>query len=324
MLHLKIAGTGAYLPEERIPNSFFEGKTLLTYNASGNVIKSSEVTDQSIFEVTGIRERRRSAPDEFPSDMGYKAAVQAIENAGISADSLVGVILATVTEDTNFPSGACKIQKKLGIRNCFAYDVANACAGFPEALAEANARVLRRHGNYLVIASECLTKMTDYSDINSTLFGDGAGAAVLVPTEDHLGILAEDSQSNPYDGGDRFIFRDLQRILRMPEGGNVLRRAVREMLETSKTLKESLGWTKADVYIPHQANGRIVHEVEARVAAEGAIVYKNIDRYGNMSAATCAVGLHECLEKKIIDVGSRVILVAFGGGLVRAGIALQF
>ena len=143
-LHLKIAGTGSHLPEEILPNEYFLGRELKIYDLEDRVIGTKVLENSDdIFGVTRIRERRKSKPCEFPSDLGYLAAVKAIEMSGLKADSLVGIILATVTEECNFPSGACKIQKKLGVRNCLAYDTANACAGFPEALCPANARVVR-------------------------------------------------------------------------------------------------------------------------------------------------------------------------------------
>ncbi len=324
MLHLKIAGTGRYLPAEIIPNNFFEGRKLNTYDKTGAVVDAKEVSEKDILRVTGIGERRKSASNECPSDMGYAAAVRAIEKSGIEVGSLAGIIFATVTEDKNFPSAACKIQEKLGARNCFAFDIANACAGFPEALASANSRVLRKLGNYLVAASECLTKMTDYTDLNSTLFSDGAGAAVLVPTEDNLGICAEYSVSDPFGGKLDYIFRDKDKILRMPAGRAVMREATRQMIEASSVLKMDAGWDRADVYIPHQANGRIIDEIEKRVKEEGSVVYRNIEKYGNMSAATCAVALDEAIEDGTICDGKRVIVVSFGAGLVTSGVAIQF
>jgi 3-oxoacyl-[acyl-carrier-protein] synthase-3 len=322
--HLEVAGTGSYLPEERITNDNFTGRLLNFYDVKGNVIDRKEFTAEGIVRVTGIEERRKSAPDEFPSDMGYRAAVKAIEKSGISADSLVGIIFATVTEDVNFPSAACKVQKKLGVRGCFAYDVADACAGFPEILAQANTRVLRCPGNYLCIAADCLTKMVDDTDANSTLFGDGAGAVVLTPTEERTGILGEYSISDPFDGQDKMIFRDANRFLRMPEGQAVMKRAIYSMVESARVLKEEIGWEKADVYIPHQANIRIIQGVERKVAREGAEVFTNIDKYGNMSAATCAIALDEALEQGVIKPRSRVIVTSFGGGLVTSAVGIQF
>ncbi|MDP3765597.1 MAG: 3-oxoacyl-[acyl-carrier-protein] synthase III C-terminal domain-containing protein, partial [Nanoarchaeota archaeon] len=144
------------------------------------------------------------------------------------------------------------------------------------------------------------------------------------------GILAEYSKSNPFDGRDYWIFRDRSGYLRMPEGSNVLKEAVREMLESVRVLKKETGWDRAEVYIPHQANGRIIAGIEARISEEGAIVFKNIESYGNMSSATCAIALDEALRegviKKGIDgtVGSRVIITSFGSGLVTSAVAIQF
>ncbi len=323
-LHLKIAGTGSYLPTDIIDNSYFTQKPLNRYDKEGNVLETRELTDEGIVKVTGIRERRRAKSHETPSYMGHLAAVNAIERAGIKADSLVGIIVATVTEEVNFPSAACKIQEKLGVRNCIAYDISNACAGFPEALAQANSRMLKREGNYLVVAAEKLTGVTDYTDINSTLFGDGAGAAVLAPTVEPVGILAEFSSSDPHDGGLDLIFRDDESHLSMPEGNRVMKAAVREMTECARNLKAQVGWERADVYIPHQANERIIQSVEKNVIADGATVYRTVAKYGNMSAATCPVALDEALRDGTIKEGSKVIMVSFGAGLVTAGTAIQF
>ncbi|MEK6893712.1 MAG: ketoacyl-ACP synthase III [Nanoarchaeota archaeon] len=328
-LHLRIAGTGRYLPEERITNEFFEGlEKLFRYDASDNITEVFEgkrrITKEKIFEITGIRERRRTSLGDLPSDLGYRAACDAIEKSGVKADSIVGIIFNTLTEKRNIPSAACKIQKKLGIRNCFAYDINNACAGFPEAIGQANSRVLRREGNYLVVAAECLTSIVDYTDINSTLFGDGAGAAVLTPTEEERGILAEYSVSNPFENKVNFIFLNSKGVLRMPYGKEVMKNAVREMLESARWLKKELDWERADVYIPHQANGRIIDAIKKRISEEGSVVYNNIARYGNMSAATCAIALDEALEDGTIQAGKKVIITSFGAGLVTAAVAVEF
>ncbi|PIN90113.1 3-oxoacyl-ACP synthase [Candidatus Pacearchaeota archaeon CG10_big_fil_rev_8_21_14_0_10_34_76] len=323
-VRLMIAGTGSYLPEGVIRNDFFANRPLKIYDSSGSVIGEKVLSEEDIFNLGGIKERRRARENECPSDMGYKAALRAIENAGIEVDSLKGIILASVSEDTNYPSGATKIQRMLGARNCLAYDFSAACAGFPEALAQADARNLRNPGNYLVVAAECLTRMMDNEDINSWIFGDGAGAAVLTPTNDLVGILATYSRSDPFDGKDGWIFRDSGRILRMPEGRKVMKEAVRGMLDAASQVKKIAGWERADVYIPHQANLRILQQVEDRVREEGAIVYKNIGDYGNMSSATCAVALDEARRKGIVKSGSKVVVVAFGSGLITSAAAIQF
>ncbi|MDP4039393.1 MAG: ketoacyl-ACP synthase III [Candidatus Pacearchaeota archaeon] len=324
MIHLRVAGTGRYLPDEVIPNSYFAGRDLRRYDSLGCIVGVVRKNESEIFKVTGIRERRKSPQGQTSADMGYEAASMAIERAGIDVDSLVGIIVGTVTEDVNFPSAACKIQERLGARNCFAYDISNACASFPEALAQANARVLRKHGNYLVVSAENMLGMVDSNDINSTLFGNGAGAAVLVPTEGPEGIVAEYSFSNPFDGGLNLIFRDPERFCRMPEGDLVFKRAVKSMITASESLKSDAKWDRADVYIPHQANGRIVDLVESKVREEGCVVFRTVEKYGNMSGATVAVALDEAIEQNVINSGKRVILVSFGSGLVTSGVAIQF
>ncbi len=322
---LEIIGTGSYLPLDIRTNEYFSGVVKCKHDAQGNKLEHRVLSPESIFQVTGIKERRYAGQNEHPSDMGYQASVRALEHSGIEADSIKGIIVASVSEKKNFPSAACKIQKKLGIRNCFAYDMQNACAGFPEAMIEADARACRNEGgNYLVIASEKLSAHTNLEDINSTLFGDGAGAAVLKWSESGKGIVANYSVSDPFDGNDELIFRNEGNYIWMPDGGTVMKLAVRNMLESARVLKERADWKGADVYIPHQANGRILDAVAKRVVDDGAIVYRNIEKYGNMSAATCAVALDEAIRDGTIHEGSRVIITSFGSGLVTSGVAVQF
>lgn len=321
-LHLEVVGTGSYLPEEIIPNEYFLNRPLHLYNEDGSIRVTKIIeTPEEILNLVGIRERRRAADNETPSDMGYRAAVRAIETAGIKADSLVGIIFATVTEDSNFPNAAQKVQRQLGVKNCFAYDVANACAGFPEICTQANARVLKKKGNYLCIAAEKMTSMIDRDDANSHLFGDGAGAFFLSPTDSERGILASYSVSNPFDGKDRYIFRDVGRMCRMPNGKGVLNEAVREMLDSVKKLKEEIGWECPDFIIPHQANLRIVDGVAKR--SPQTHVINNIEYRGNMSSATCPIAFDECLRDGRIVKGNKVIVTSVGGGLTTAAIAVQ-
>jgi len=347
-LRLKVAGTGSYLPSEVIPNSFFENRDLyaydgegdrILYDQEGNKVLPRRVTSDKIYELTGIRERRKSAKDEFPSDMGIIAAKRAMENAGVEADSLAGIIFATVTEDSNCPSAAVKVAKGIGAKRCFAYDVANACAGLPEVIIQANSRFqltqlnsrTQLNGrNYLCICAEAITKMTDYTDINSTLFGDGTGAVLLTPTEENIGVLGEVSGCDPFEGKDKLIFRDKEGYIRMPDGRRVFREAIPKMVEASVEVKRQASWERANVYIPHQANERIIYEVEKRISENGSIVFRNIESYGNMSSATCAVALDCALRNGTIKVsdsenkGSKVVVVSFGGGLVWSAVPIQF
>lgn len=330
-LRLEVIGTGTHLPDEVIKNEFFLHRPLRAHAKDGSLTEIVQYEDDSeIRRRSGIIERRREKLGESPSDLAYPAAVKAIEGAGVTVDSLTGIIMATVTEDCNYPNGAQKVQKRLGARNCFAYDIANACAGFPEALAQANARVLRRPGNYLVLAAECMWSMTEEDYIQGFLFGSGGGAAVLRPTDGPLGILADFSKSNPFEGRDGHIYRNAERNIRMPFGGAVMKEATTEMMAAVGDLKKQLDWPCADVIVPHQANYRITKKVTESVEADGTFVYNGIDYHGNMSSATCAFGLDYCLRKNIIkrsmpeQLGSRVIIVAFGAGESTSAVAMQF
>src|SRR3989344_2098218 len=303
--HLEIVGTGSYLPCEVVGTDEFVGREKWAY---------------------GIYERRRSSADEWPSDMGYVASQRALERAGVSPKDLVGIIVATVSERINFPSAAVKIQLRLGAENvCIAYDLQNACAGYPVALMTANALSRDFPGYWLAVASEVLTKINDPTDINSHLFGDGAGAAVLHSTRENKGILKCYSESKPFEGMSEMIFRGQNPdCIRMPNGRAVFKKAVGSLVGSVMSLKKDLKWERADVYIPHQANERIIAEVERRLSEDGAIVYRNVAKYGNMSAATCAVALDEAIRDGTIGEGNRVILTSFGAGLVTSAVALQF
>lgn len=330
-LRLEVIGTGAYLPDEVLKNDHFLNRPLRAHAKDGGLTEVVTYTDDSeIIRRTGILERRRERRGEKPSDLAYHAAVQAIERAGISVDSLTGIIMATVTEDCNYPNGAQKVQRQLGAKNCFAYDIANACAGFPEALAQANGRVIRRPGNYLVLAGECMWSMTEQDYIQGILFGSGGGAAILRPTEEPRGIIAEYSKSNPFEGRDGHIYRNAERMIRMPFGNAVMKEAITEMMAAAQALKEQCGWPCANVIIPHQANYRITKPIIDRVAADGTYVYNGISHHGNMSSATCAFGLDYCLREGVIkhstpeQPGSKVIIVAFGAGESTSAVAMQF
>jgi len=329
-IHLEVAGTGSYLPKKVVRNEDFEGKLFYAYDGSGNRIgDGAEITAKKIYEMSGIRERHYASEDETPSSMGTLAAIKAIDDSGVDPRDLTGIILGTVTEDVNFPSGACKIQRGLrdhyGVEiNCEAEDIAYACAAAVKGMINANSRVLRNEGIYLVVGADDVSGMTQDDDRNNFLFGAGAGAIVLTPTMTNVGIIGEYSKSNPYGGRDSWIVRDSQGYLRMPEGSKVMKDAVREMLNSAKKLKAEVGWDKADVYIPHQANGRIIDMMERNIVKSGGIVYRNIDRTGNMSAATCPVALDDARKEGIVKEGSKVIMTSFGGGLVMSAVAIQF
>ncbi len=325
--NLQPIGTGSYLPEQRVKTREFEGRQMWAYDKNEQRVGDARVfTAPKIVEVTGIEERRKSRQDEWPSDMAYHAALAALEDAKIGPDELVGIVFSTVSERRNFPAAAVKTQHRLGARNVqYAFDLQNACAGYPLAIDIANSKSRDCPGYWLAIASEVLTKVNDYDDMNSHLFGDGAGAVVLAPATNGKGVVACYSRSEPFDDQIDMIFRgSVIDCIRMPEGNKVMRRAVRSMVESAENLKKKVGWERADVYIPHQANERIIAGVEEQLKGDGAVVYRNIARYGNMSAATCAVALDEARRDGTIKEGSKVIVTSFGSGLVTSGVAIQF
>jgi len=324
--NLKVIGTGSYLPEKIIDNSYFEDKLLKRYDVNGEVVGKKRITSDGIYGVTGIRERREAMENEWPSDLGYKAVVRALDDASVSADSLVGIIVSTISEKSNFPSAACKIQERLGIKECVSYDIAAACAGFPLALGLANSSFNSNKGNYAVVGSECLRRISDKTDINDTLFGDGAGAVILTPTEESIGFLGGYIRTSPLNGMLNWIFRDKNDYLKMPEGERVMKAAIRGMLDTAHTIEERLGLGEVgcDVYIPHQANGRILDRVASKVEKKGGKVYRNIENFGNMSSATIPVALDFALKEGFIEEGNKVMLTAVGAGLVASAAAIQF
>ena len=328
---MEVAGTGSYLPEKIVRNGDFEGRIFYKYDILGNRIgEGKEITSDKIFEMSGILERRYAGPNETPSSMGTLAAIKAIDDSGIDPNSLVEIILATVTERSTFPSGACKIQQSIGdhyktqINSCIAYDVGAACAGFTIAMGIANSRVSQRRRNYLIVGADDISGVTQEDDQNKFLFGAGAGAVVLTPTTSERGIGGWKSSSNPYNGNLNLIAQDYGNFLRMPEGGKVMKKAIESMVDISKKLKEEVGWNRVDVYIPHQANKRILEGITRKLKGEGSLVYQNIKKTGNSSSATCPIALDKAKREGIISNGDKVIIVAFGSGLVTSAVALQF
>ncbi len=335
---LKVIGTGSDLPDEVIPNSHFEGKTFWNYDRDGNRIGEPVIlTNEKILKITGgITQRRKARKDQTPSEMGYIAAKRAIEMAGISPNDLTGIVFGSVTEQRNFPSGAAKIQYNLGARNAnVVYDVNNACAAFPEIVMQVESRATRLPGYYLVVTGEKLTDLIQEDDINSDLFGDGAGAIVLAHAREYEGVIAGHVQSDPFDGKLDYIGRDLANRLRMPGGSLVLKHASRAMACAVKEIQRELGWENVDLAILHQANGNIIRVCAENLKGEvvrslsemkrGRLnVYQNLERYGNMSAVTCPVALDECYRGGFIKKGDKVVIASVGSGISTAAIGIQF
>lgn len=305
-----IIGMGKYVPEKAIANKDFE--------------KVLDTSDEWIRSRTGI-ENRFIAENEETSDLAYKAAVQAIENAGITPDQIGLIVVATVTQDQNFPSVACQIQERLGISGCGAMDVSAACSGFIYGTTIAKQFIESNNYEYvLVVGVEKLSKIVDWDDRNTAvLFGDGASAAVLGKVSEGRGILAFELGA---DGtGGKHLYLNPENHIAM-NGREVFKFAVRQMGESAVNVLEKAGLTKEDVdyLVPHQANIRIMEAARERLDLPEEKMSKTIQKYGNTSAASIGISIVEDLESGKIKDDDIVVLVGFGGGLTWGALALKW
>lgn len=321
-----IIGVGKYLPGNILTNAALE--------------KMVDTTDEWITTRTGIKERRIAADNEATSDMAEKAARMALKNAGLEAKDIDLIIVATITPDMFFPSTACLIQHKLGAGQVPAFDIAVACSGFVYGLSIADQFIKSGSCKHaLVVASEKLSSVTDWQDRSTcVLFGDGAGAAVLGPVKDggilgaHLG--ADGSMGDLLQlpaGGSRMpasmdtVANKLHTI--KMQGNTLFKHAVKLMADAALAVTEPLG-LKADdieVIIPHQANIRILEAVAKRMGVDPKKkLFLNIEKYGNMSAASSAVALCEAVEEGRIKKGDIVLMDAFGGGLTWGALVIKW
>jgi 3-oxoacyl-[acyl-carrier-protein] synthase-3 len=314
--YVKIAGTGSSAPDQVLTNCDLE--------------KMVETSDEWITDRTGIKERRVAPPGMAGSDYAYQASLKAMEAAGIGPKEIDMIILGTVTPDAPLPSTACLLQYKLGASNAAVMDIAAACSGFIYGLSIARAMILTgQMRNVLVIGVEILTSKVNWQDRNTcVLFGDGAGAAVVCPSDKPGGIIdtylkSDGSLSHllqiPY-GGARVpltadnVFHD-DRFIRM-EGPEVFKSAVKAMGEAASAIleKTSMSGNDIDLMIPHQANIRIIEATAKRIKLPMERVYVNIHKYGNTSAASIPIALDEAVREGRIKSGDRIMLVAFGAG----------
>ena len=323
---VSIIGTGSYLPERVMTNQEIE--------------KLVETSDDWITTRTGIKERHIAAEGESTSDMAAGAARAAMENAGISADQIDLIIVATVTPDMFFPSTACFVQTKIGAKNAACFDVSAACSGFLYALEIAQQFITSHtYDTILVIGAEKLSSIVDWTDRNTcVLFGDGAGAAVLRHRGGGHGIVSTFMAS---DGG-------LSDILYIPGGGSrfpiskenadqrlnsirmngkeTYKHAVISMLDAAQKALAEANLHPDDLacIIPHQANLRIIEAIAHRLNLPLDRFMVNLDRYGNTSAAAVAIALDEANRTGRMKVGDYVLLVVFGGGLTWASSVIQW
>ncbi|MDN5292738.1 MAG: 3-oxoacyl-[acyl-carrier-protein] synthase [Eubacteriales bacterium] len=321
-----ITGTGSYLPEKVLSNFDLE--------------KMVDTSDEWIRTRTGIRERRIAAEGEATSDLGAAAARRALEDAGVDPAEVELIICATVTPDMLFPATACLIQKKIGAGNAAAFDLSAGCSGFVYALAVGAGFI--NNGCYrkvLVVGAEVLSRITDWTDRSTcVLFGDGAGAVLLEPVPEGYGLLAVELGANGsyadliyLPGGGSLhpcreeTVRQGMHYIKM-SGQGLFKIAVKVMEEASLKAIEKAGLKLEDVdfLIPHQANIRIIEAAAKRLNLDMERVYVNIDRYGNISAATIPVALDEAWRQGRLREGDNVVLVGFGAGMTWAAGVLRW
>lgn len=308
MIFSRISGTGSYLPNKILTNAELE--------------RMVDTTDEWIFARTGIRERHIAASDECTSDLGLAAAKKAIEAANINAEDIDLLIVATTTPDRIFPSTACLIQGRLGIRNnCPAFDVQAVCSGFVYALSVADSMIKTGAAKTaLVIGAETMSRITDWTDrSNCILWGDGAGAVILQASTE-AGIIATHLYADgSYDkllnvpngvskqGEDKTVKMEGNAVFKMAV--NTLDQIVDETLAANDMQKNDVDWL-----VPHQANIRILQATAKKLDMDMDKVVITVDKHGNTSAASIPLALDAAVRDGRIQRGQVILMEAFGGG----------
>jgi 3-oxoacyl-[acyl-carrier-protein] synthase III len=311
----KITAVGCYTPPNLLTND--------------DLSKMVDTNDQWILERTGIRQRHIAPPEMATSDMAVEAAKIALANSGTAPEDVDCILLCTVTPDTMFPSTACLVQHRLGCTRAWGYDLIAACSGFVYGLTTAAHFVAAgTHKKVLVIGADTMSRIIDYTDRTTcVLFGDGAGAMMVEPSDDDTGFIGF---QNEIDGsGGHFLYMPAGGS-RMPpshetvdqrlhyvkqEGQQVFKFAVRRMAEIAGSLLEQHGFTTEDVrwMIPHQANKRIITAVSERLGMQDRVIV-NIGDYGNTTAATIPLAARDALESGRLQRGDLVLFAAVGAG----------
>ena len=312
-----ISGVGSYVPARILSNADLE--------------RMVDTSDDWITSRTGIRERRLAAKNEFTSDLAAQAALRAMQRAGVTAEQIDLIIVATITPDMPFPSTACLVQRKIGAHRAAAFDLEAACSGFIYGLEVAQQFIMSRtYDTILVIGAEKLSAIVDWKDRNTcVLFGDGAGAAVLQNRPNAHGLLtavmgADGRKANLLfmaGGGSRCpataeSVASGMHYLRM-EGRETFKNAVQAMQTAAE---EALRRCEIDIsrikcIIPHQANRRIIDAVLDRLGGKPEQLFVNLHKYGNTSAASVAIALDEAVASGRIQRGDLILMVVFGAGL---------
>lgn len=313
MTHVAITGTGSYLPKRVVTNRELE--------------ETVDTTDQWIRERTGILQRHIAGEEETTASMGAKAAREALDAAGLAPDDVDMIVLATTTPDRIFPGTACHIQRELGTPVCPAFDVQAVCSGFIYGLDIARRFIMTGGGDtVLVIGSEVLSRIVDWSDRSTcVLFGDGAGAVVL-QARDEPGILSTHLhadgrydhllQVSPEANG-AFIEMKGNEVFRMAV--NTLGRIVDETLEANQMDRHEVDWL-----VPHQANHRIIAATARKLDLPMERVVVTVDQHGNTSAASVPLALNQAVRDGRIQPGDVLMLEAFGGGFTWGSALIRY
>ncbi len=317
-----VKGVGHYLPQRIVENSEFE--------------ETLDTTDEWITSRSGIKRRHFAAEGETTSDMAIYAARAALYDAGLDADDIDAIILATSTADLTFPSAATMVQTGLSMTGGFAYDVQAVCAGFIYALSTANAQIISGQAKrVLVIGAETFSRLMDWKDRSTcVLFGDGAGALVLEVTDaegtsNDRGILSVDLNSDGsyrdilyVDGG---VSTGKTGYLRM-EGKEVFRHAVEKLSETAETAMERAGIQAGDIdwVVPHQANIRIINSTARKMGVPMSKVVTTVQDHGNTSAASIPLALSVAKQNGQIKENDLIVTEAIGGGLAWGALVIRW
>ena len=320
-----ILGTGSYVPNRVLTNADLE--------------RMVDTSDTWIVERTGIRERRLVEPGQACSDLGLEAAQRALSAAKVKACDIDLILLATCTGDAPLPSTACLLQHQLGATRAAACDISAACCGFVYALSIADAYIKTGMRHVLVVASEVMSAITDWTDRNTcVLFGDGAGAVVLGQGSEGSGILSTHLHANgrlpemihvPGGGSKEPASKDVldnKRCFIKMKGNETFKIAVKSMEEAAHEAvnANSVAMTDIDVFIPHQANMRILKAVSQRLGLAQEKLMINLDKFGNTSAASIPLALDEAVHSQKVQRGQLVLLAAFGAGLTWASALVRW
>ena len=321
-----IIGIGSFVPEKILTNKDLE--------------QIVDTSDEWISERTGIKVRHVVADGENTSDIAAKAAERALKDAGLTADDIDLIVVATATPDMLFPSTACLVQNQLKAAKAAAYDLAAGCSGFMYAIVTASQFIktgLYKH--VLVIGAESLSRILDWTDRNTcVLFGDGAGAVVLGEVPEGYGILGSNLGSDG-SGGDLLCLpaggtsrpateetvRDRLHFVHMA-GNEVFKFAVKVMGEAALNALEhaQIDTSEVDWLIPHQANIRIIQSAAKRLKLPMEKVIVNVDKYGNTSSASIPIALEEAIHDGRIKSGQVITMVGFGAGLTWASAVMRW